>query len=1454
MEATGAGGLTIESAVANAGATILVGTGSTVSLQGATIIGGTLKASGTGAFFSLGATFDGTTTALTTQGPVNINDDQSLAIQGSIINSGTIAINSAGSGEPTTLSIAKSTTLSGAGKVVMTDFIYNQIAGVAAATTLTNVDNTISGAGTIGGGPLTFINKAAGIVDATGASVMTLNTGANTIANAGLIEATGAGGLTIQSAIANTANIEALGAGALTIQNAVVTNTGGLVTDAAGGHVSLRSGTINGGTLTVAAGGLLSADSGTSALAPGTFTNAGAVMVNDNAALGVGGLITNSGTITVNSGGSGEPTALDIAQSTTLSGAGHVNLTDFSFNQIAGGAAATTLTNVNNTISGSGTIGSSTLTLVNQAAGIIDATGTGAVLILNTGTNTITNAGLIEATGSDGLTIESAVANAGGTIEAGNSSTVALQSVTIAGGTLKTIGTGAVLVTTGATFDGTASVLANQGLVVVDDAETLSLAGSIANSGTIKVDSLGSGNATTFAVAKNTTLSGKGAVVLTDFSFNQIVGGGSATTLTNVDNTISGSGTIGSSTLTLVNQAAGIIDATGTGSALILNTGANTIANAGLIENTGTAGLTIDSAISNTGTLLAHTGTLTVVGPLTNVSGTTLTGGTYEADAGATLELPQNTKIVTDKATIILNGSKSTIEAFNTTSGKEVAIDSTLTTIAAAGALEILGGRNWTTKAAMSNAGLLELGGGTFTSASLANTGTISGFGVIVPLIVNSGSISAQAGKTLTLQGGISNLSGTTLTGGVYVVGAGATLQLANNVSIVTLAATVDLAGVGATLQSLNTGTSTQVTLDSTLTTITAAGALEVLGGRGYTTTNAIGNSGLLQLGGSVFTSGVVTDAASASLTGFGTLASVFSEAGTVKSSGGALGFTRVGDTFTTALGGTEIDFAGGTDLLESGSSLTATTVGVLGGAVVTLGASQTFAGKLTQGAGTVDLAGGTLTLTGSGSTIAGAINGAGALAFGGGSQTLNSGATIGATTWSLSGGAAVTVNDALTYAGTFSAASGTTLTIGKADSLTLSGASTFATGVGGATGTLALSGAAAMSVTASITVSGALSEASGTTITIGSGDTLTLSGAGSALSGSVGGAGATLAVAGGTTAINTGASLSVSTLSLTGGTTTLGESLTYAGVFNEGAGATLTLTTADKYTLSGATTLSGTVNGASTLKVSNATVNGLIIGGTADLDDTGTVDQTGAITVGDKTSSAAILTIAAGATYAIQAGGIAIGKAATSSIKNSGTLTYAGTGEGVIALKTLDAGSMVAASGTMDFAAALTGTGSMTVDSGATLEVDSTAAATLSAIFNGADAILALNDANKFAATINGFAATDTIDLLGQKATTATLGAGDALVIKNGAKVVATLQLAGTYTGDTFNVASDGNGGSNITVTTGGGATPPAAIHPFIAAMAWMGGNAGVGHVATGLNSEAFRPMIVAPRMTQVA
>jgi hypothetical protein len=352
-----------------------------------------------------------------------------------------------------------------------------------------------------------------------------------------------------------------------------------------------------------------------------------------------------------------------------------------------------------------------------------------------------------------------------------------------------------------------------------------------------------------------------------------------------------------------------------------------------------------------------------------------------------------------------------------------------------------------------------------------------------------------------------------------------------------------------------------------------------------------------------------------------------------------------------------------------------------------------------------------------------------------------------------------------------------------------------------------------------------------------------------------------TLTVAGGTFEVDAGATLVVANWSLTGGTATIERSLTYRGVFSEGAGGTLTLGAGDKLTLTGADSLLGLINGASTVRASNAAVGALTLGGTAILEDTAAAQQTGQVTIGDGTSSVAAMVIDAGATWTIgNDSGVGRGFAATSGIRNRGTLIKSGgAGVSVIGVTVLGAGSIVAASGTLDLTKTATAV-SMTVDSGATLEVDGSAHSTLSGpslsmTFNGGGGTLALGKPSAFAAVIAGFAPTDTIDLLARKATSAALEAGDTLVIKNGATTIATLQLAGDYAGDAFNLASDGHGGTAITVSTGVVApvTASAAVYAFVAAMAGLDAPAAASHAMAGAHLDAWRPVLCGTRM-QVA
>ena len=78
---------------------------------------------------------------------------------------------------------------------------------------MTNVDNTISGAGQIGtgDGDLTLVNEAHGTIEANAAGgILTIDTG-NAIVNAGLLEATNGGTLLVDDAVSGGSAIIAGG-------------------------------------------------------------------------------------------------------------------------------------------------------------------------------------------------------------------------------------------------------------------------------------------------------------------------------------------------------------------------------------------------------------------------------------------------------------------------------------------------------------------------------------------------------------------------------------------------------------------------------------------------------------------------------------------------------------------------------------------------------------------------------------------------------------------------------------------------------------------------------------------------------------------------------------------------------------------------------------------------------------------------------------------------------------------------------------------------------------------------------------------------------------------------------------------------------------------------------------------------------------------------------------------
>ena len=175
----------------NGNAVITLGAGETITLQGVD------AASITASNF----VFD-QAPVLENSGTMTISDGAVLPLSGTVNNVGVIEVNS--TGDPTELQIVgNGVTLEGGGQVILSDNSGNAILGTNPNAILTNVDNTISGAGHIGGGDgnLTLVNDSAGTIDANDAGgLLTLDTG-HAIVNYGVLEASNGGTLEVQDAV-----------------------------------------------------------------------------------------------------------------------------------------------------------------------------------------------------------------------------------------------------------------------------------------------------------------------------------------------------------------------------------------------------------------------------------------------------------------------------------------------------------------------------------------------------------------------------------------------------------------------------------------------------------------------------------------------------------------------------------------------------------------------------------------------------------------------------------------------------------------------------------------------------------------------------------------------------------------------------------------------------------------------------------------------------------------------------------------------------------------------------------------------------------------------------------------------------------------------------------------------------------------------------------------------------
>jgi hypothetical protein len=611
-------------------------------------------------------------------------------------------------------------------------------------------------------------------------SQVTVETGAT-------VEASGSGSevfLTGAVDEINAGTILADNGGAVVLANVQVSNgpTGVIEATGSGSRVALAHANIVGGEIetadpTSAAGGEIEVSAGTGSnlnffdgsSSAGAVTIDAYVNIDGGAALDLLGAIHNEGIINVDSdfeesGGAGDilvtggslGAKLEINGEVVLDGGGKIALDDFN-DEIVGASGGGTLDNVDNTIFGSGTVGAipsaaNTLTFINEAQGVVDATG--GTLILSLGANPIANTGLLEATKGGDLEIAGTVDNAGGAIAAHGSvyvapppsdiitiidlplqADVSLDDATIVGGTLVTDdpvssdgGVIEILATTGANesvFDGSASAVTIDAYVQVDQGANLDLVGTIDDNGLIDLgvkaipdNPVAPGN---LLIDGAVTLEGTGMIVLDGEGSAITNANDTGDTLTIEGVTISGSGAIGEADSTL------------------------TVVNHGTIE----AGIYADGVIQTAGqiTIDAQDVKNESDGQIVSANGSTVSFGGASLENYGTIEAFNGGTVTFDVGSLS-NEAGGTIEGIDFT---DISIDDGLNN---AGEVSAAGGSRFSISGDVTNTATIETLGGaiTFTGGEVTNTdgATISG-----AVTFDGSDITNEAGATITLDGSL---------------------------------------------------------------------------------------------------------------------------------------------------------------------------------------------------------------------------------------------------------------------------------------------------------------------------------------------------------------------------------------------------------------------------------------------------------------------------------------------------------------------------------------------------------------------------------------------------------------------------------------------------------------------------------------------------------------------------
>ncbi len=553
--------------------------------------------------------------------------------------------------------------------------------------------NTDGNSGLSGGGHLVFSAanaRLAGhgsftISDGTLSGVGAIDDTGLFLTNAGTIAAHVSGSefqIASFSRFRNSGALLARGGGVLHLSHsspAIENSSTGRIIAEDGSTVRWTSGVVEGGTFSTVGSGVVRVD-GT---ADGFFnTNLGNFEVPG--ALILRGGMVNVGSISLMGNGTGA--SLSGRDGTvSLTGGGTIYLGGVS-GQLSGriGSSADSfmpLVNVDNYIRGRGAIGANTQRIINSGTISADVTGQPITIDPFNAVASFVNNNLIEASNGGRVVMSGfglgTITNSSGTILAGAASEVQWDSESgVSGGTLSSVGNGLHALRGNGVrrFVG----ITNSGTTRVENGARLAIQGTISNPGTLVLDGrLGSVQLSTIAAGTASVGLGGGGTILmlssptlgTGATIGRPLVPGSVGTLSNSDNTIRGSGTLGAGDTPFVNH--GTIVASGGVMVLHPRNAGNNFINTGTLQADSGGELRLVGAGTlarigdSNGTIrIANGGTFTSVGSIGFTQGRVLNDGVIDLGNGGSSDALH----VRGAGTVsIANGATLSIRASGTT-------------------------------------------------------------------------------------------------------------------------------------------------------------------------------------------------------------------------------------------------------------------------------------------------------------------------------------------------------------------------------------------------------------------------------------------------------------------------------------------------------------------------------------------------------------------------------------------------------------------------------------------------------------------------------------------------------------------------------------------------------------------------------------------------------------------